>query len=144
MTRAPRDQDTRELAAREEEWTPAGRLPEPEKQDGFRYKWVRKDILGETDTMNMARRRREGWSPVDPSEQESIRAFSDSTDLIEVGGLILCKAPEALMKKRDAYFKRVADEQQTGLSRQFRQDAGQDERMPLEEQRSTKVSRSPV
>lgn len=144
MTRASRDETTRSEEEREYTWKPSSNLPNPEPMDGWRFKWVRKIVLGDVDQMNMAKRRREGWEPVLPEDQPKLKAFSDSPDHIEIGGLVLCKAPEGLMRKRDEYFARKAKQQQDGLSGQFRSDAQEDARMPLIEERVTKTSNQPL
>lgn len=141
MTRAPRP--TREDDSRTEEWTPANLLPDPEPMDGFAFKWVRKSILGETDVMNMSRRRREGWEPVTSEDQPTLAPFSETNGIVEIGGLILCKMPQERANARKRYYSRLAEEQVTGLSRQLSNEASPDHRMPLIEERSTKVSKSP-
>lgn len=143
MTRMPRDQETREQSSRTEEWNPASLLPTPDPMDGWRFKWVRRSIMGETDVMNWSRRSREGWVPVPAEEQPRLMVGSESKEYVEIGGLILCKIPEERAKARERYFADMAEGQITGLSRQLRQDAGEDHRMPLEEERQTKVSRAP-
>lgn len=143
MTRAPRT--TRDEDSRTEEWTPANLLPEPIAEDGWSFKWVRKSILGVDDVMNMSRRQREGWVPVGKEEQPHIGAFSESRseeDTIVVGGLILCKMPAKRTNARNRYYQNLAESQVTGLSDQLKSDAGVDHRMPIEEVRRTKVSRS--
>jgi hypothetical protein len=141
--RTPREAETREETSRTEEWNPASLLPDPEPMDGFVFKWVRKSVLGDTDVMNMSRRRREGYSIVTKAEQPSLADLSDSTEHIEVGGLVLCKLPKERAEARRRHFDNLARQQLDGLSGNFRREAGEDRRMPLEEQRQTKVSRSP-
>lgn len=144
MTRIPREDDTRSHELRTEEWAPANVLPTPTPMDGWRTKWVRKEILGETDVMNMSRRSREGFVPVALEEQPTIAHASESKEQIVIGGLVLCKIPEERARARERYFDGLAEQQLTGLSNQLRQDAGVDHRMPLEEKRESKVSRSPT
>ncbi len=143
MNRAPREDDNRSENEREYSWKPASTLPDPMKMDGWRFKWVRKMSLGETDVMNMSKRRREGWEFVTHTEQPDLAVNSDSTTHIEYGGLVLCKAPEGLMRKRDEYYAGKAKAQQDGLSSDFRSAAREDSRMPLIEERATKVSDKP-
>lgn len=143
MSRLPRDEELREETSRTEEWNPASLLPDPDPMDGWRMKWVRKTILGETDVMNMSRRTREGWVPVSCSDQPAIASSSESTEVIEIGGLILCKLPEERAQARQRHFRNLANQQVEGLSTSMRKEAQEDRRMPLEEVRQTKVSRSP-
>lgn len=143
MNRAPREDETRSETEREYSWKPAATLPDPKPMDGWRFKWARKVSLGEVDVMNMSKRRREGWEMVHANEQPDLALNSDSKDHIEYGGLVLVKAPEGLMRKRDEYYGNRAKAQQDGLSSEFRQSAREDARMPLIEERSTKVSNRP-
>lgn len=144
MDRQPREEDTREETSRTEEWNPASLLPDPEPMEGFAFRWVRKSVLGEVDVMNMSRRRREGYEPVTAEDQPNLAPLSESREYIEVGGLILCKLPRERAKARDRHFARIAQQQVDGLSTNLRREAGEDRRMPLEEQRQSKVSRSPT
>ena len=144
MTRASRDQDTREETERFEPWAPASTLPQPAPMDGWRFKWVRKMSLGETDIMNMSKRRREGWSPVTAEDQPELATFSDTSGVVEIGGLVLCKMPEERARSRDTYYADRAKEQTDGLSRQFRNDAGDTKHGKLYEERKTTVSRTPT
>lgn len=143
MTRIPRQADTREEDSRTEEWNPASMLPDPEPMDGWAHRWVRKSALGETDVMNMSRRRREGYEPVTHEEQPSLAPFSDSSTHIEVGGLVLMRLPKERALARDRHFAKIAAQQLEGLATNLRREAGEDRRMPLEIQADTKVTRSP-
>lgn len=142
MTRATRDSETRDEDKRVEPWNPAATLPTPAEMDGWRFKWVRRLSLGETDVMNMSKRRREGWEPVPAEEQPDLADFTDTPGVIEIGGLVLCKMPEERARSRDKYFSDKARSQVDGLNRQFSTEASPDNRMPLFEERKTKVTRS--
>jgi hypothetical protein len=142
MTRTSRDLEDREHETRKEEWNPASTLPQPDPMDGWRFKWVRRLVLGETDIMNMSKRRREGWEPVAKEEQPDLAAFSDNEAVIEVGGLVLCKMPEERAEARDRYYADKAEGQLTGLNQSFAREARADNRLaPTFEERTTKVSR---
>lgn len=142
MTRATRDADTREDAKRVEPWNPAATLPDPAEMPGWRFKWIRRMSLGETDVMNMSKSRREGWEPVAAEEQPDLADFSDTPGVIEIGGLLLCKMAEERAQSRDRYYADRARSQVDGLNRQFSSEASPDNRMPLIEERKTKVTRS--
>jgi hypothetical protein len=57
---------------------------------------------------------------------------------IEIGGLLLCKAPAELMKQRDDYYARQAQSQMQSVDNNFMR--LNDERMPLFNERKTTVS----
>ena len=55
--RAPRQ--TREDTKRVEVWAPASTLPEPDKQPGYAYRWIRVSTNGEKDPRNISAKLRE-------------------------------------------------------------------------------------
>ena len=58
---------------------------------------------------------------------------------IEVGGLLLCKAPLEKMLQRQKYFQNLANQQIEGVDRSFLRE--NDPRMPmLDPERSTRTS----
>lgn len=136
--RAPRK--TRAEAERPKVWQPASTLPEPDKQPGYAYRWIRVSTLNETDVRNLSAKTREGWEPVRIEEQPKLRLLADPDsrfkDNIEVAGLLLCKAPKELMDQRRAYFARKNQAQMDSVDSNFMRQ--NDERMPLfREKRST-------
>ena len=138
LTRAPRE--TRAEAERPKVWQPASTLPEPDKQPGYAYRWVRVATNGEKDPRNISSKLREGWEPVSISEQPQFRMLVDPDsrfkDNIEVAGLLLCKAPEELMRQRREYFAGKNQAQMDSVDNNFMRE--NDARMPLfREKRST-------
>jgi hypothetical protein len=136
--RAPRE--TRAEAERPKVWQPASTLPEPDKQPGYAYRWVRVATNGEKDPRNISSKLREGWEPVSISEQPQFRMLVDPDsrfkDNIEVAGLLLCKAPEELMEQRKAFFANKNQAQMDSVDNNFMRE--NDARMPLfREKRST-------
>jgi len=103
---------SRETEVREDDskkWQPASLLPEFEKQTGWAYRWVRVSLLNEPDNMNVSSKMREGWEPVKHSDHPEIQLAVDPNsnykDGVEIGGLLLCKAPQELIDQRSAYVK---------------------------------------
>jgi len=130
----PREQEVRTQAERpSDEWIPASALPVPNPQDGFVFRWIRTSQLGKVDNANVSQRLREGWSPVKAEDHKEFTIMSDINsqfkDNVEVGGLLLCKAPAELMAKRDAYYQRIADSQMQAVDDNFMKQ--NDSRMPL-------------
>ena len=137
-SRAPRK--TREQAERPKVWQPASTLPEPDKLPGYVYRWVRVSSLGQNDARNISSKTREGWEPVRIEEQPKFRMMIDPDsrfkDNIEVAGLLLCKAPEELMKQRNSYYAGKNQAQMESVDNNFMRES--DSRMPLfREKRST-------
>ena len=136
--RAPRK--TREQVERPKVWQPASMLPEPDKQPGYAYRWVRVATLGQNDPRNISSKLREGWEPVRIEEQPQFRMFVDQDsrfkDNIEVAGLVLCKTPTEMMDQRKVYFAQKNQAQMDSVDNNFMRE--NDARMPLfSEKRST-------
>ena len=95
--RLTRELETRTTLERPKQWAPAELLPEPDKQAGFTYRWIRTSTLNTADPRNISAKLREGWEPVKISEQPKFQLLIDPNsrfkDNIEIGGLLLCKTP---------------------------------------------------
>ena len=136
--RAPRK--TREQSERPKVWQPASLLPEPDQQPGYVDRRVRVASAGKADGQNFMSKRREGWEPVRIEEQPQFAGMLDPDsrykDNIEVGGLLLCKAPKELMRSRKNYYARKNQAQMDSVDNNFMRES--DSRMPLfREKRST-------
>ena len=140
--RLARDVVTRTTSERPKQWQQPELLPEPDKQPGYAYRWIRVSTLGESDARNVSAKLREGWEAVRVEEQPQFKYFLDSNsrykDCVEIGGLILCKAPADLMKQRDEYYQRQAQAQVEALDNSFLRQ--EDKRMPLFAERKSQVS----
>jgi len=143
--RAPREVDERKDDTRPDDaFIPQSLLPIPEPQDGWVFRWVRTSILGESDNINVSTRFREGWEPVMAEEHPELKIQSDygsqfaAKGNIEIGGLLLCKAPEKTMQQRSKYYEDMAQQQMEGVDRNYLRE--NDPRMPLlRPERTTKV-----
>jgi hypothetical protein len=131
--RTPRESETRETASRKRSWAPPTVLPEPIKKDGWRYRWIRTSTMNNADNTNVSSKFRQGWEPVKAEEHPEITVLrdrnSDFKDNIEVGGLLLCKAPDEVMTERDEYYRDMAQNQMTSVENNFMRE--NDPRMPL-------------
>ncbi len=138
--RAPRK--SREESERPKVWQPASTLPEPDKQAGYAYRWVRVATLGQNDPRNISSKLREGWEPVRIEEQPKFRMMVDPDsrfkDNIEVAGLLLCKAPMELMKQRKDYFAQKNQAQMESVDSNFMRES--DARMPLFREKRSSTS----
>jgi len=142
MSRTPRELEDREFSIRPTSWAPPEVLPEPDKQPGYAYRWIRVSTLGQSDPRNVSAKLREGWEPVMIEEQPKFRLLSDPNsrfkDNIEIGGLLLCKTPQEFVDQRDAYYaKKAKDDADAVDSTLMRQS---DPRMPLFKERKSATS----
>ena len=135
IDRTRRTEATRENETRQVSWKPAHDLPVPEPIDGYGFRWIRVAMMGQPDPANMAKARREGWVPCKaadhPEISQDFAAFglAPASDLIEIGGLVLCKAPKEMIQQRDAYYADMTQKQAQSVDNNFLRE--NDPRMPL-------------
>jgi hypothetical protein len=140
--RKPREVETRQQSVRPEAWKPPELLPEPDKQAGFAYRWIRVSTLNNADPRNLSAKLREGWEPVRAEEQPKFQLLIDPNsrfkDNIEIGGLLLCKTPQELVRQRNEYYKIQSDQQMEAVDNTLMRQ--NDPRMPLFNERKTTSS----
>lgn len=131
--RVSREFSTRSLSERPKQWQPAAGLPEPDKQPGYSYRWVRTASRGQNDAQNISSKLREGWEAVSIEEQPQFAMMVDPDSRfkgnIEVAGLLLCKIPSDFMDQRRAHYARQTHAQNESVDNNFMKD--NDPRMPL-------------
>ena len=144
LSRKPRSTETRETEVRQASWKPAHDLPTPEPIDGYSFRWVRVAMMGNPDPANMAKARREGWEPCRAADYPEINSdllafgLSPTSDLIEIGGLVLCKIPKEVMDSRRDYYEDMTQRQAQSVDNNFLRE--NDPRMPLFREGKSKVS----
>jgi hypothetical protein len=117
INKTTREVETREFSTRPKQWAPASLLPEPDKQAGYSYRWVRVSYPSkqEYDPLNIQNSLSEGWEPVKTEEQPQYKHLVDSDTkykgFIEVRGLLLCKVPTEFVHQRNAYYSGIARQQ---------------------------------
>jgi len=137
-----RELDTRNTAERPKSWQPASTLPEPDKQPGYAYRWIRVSSFGQADPRNISSKFREGWEPVRIEEQPKFRMLVDPNsrfkDNIEVAGLLLCKIPKEFMDQRRKHFSAQNKAQIESVDNNLMRE--NDPRMPLFKERKSTVT----
>jgi hypothetical protein len=140
--RLTREFNKREQAERPKSWQPASTLPEPDKQPGYVYRWVRLSAKGETDTKNIASKLKEGWEPVQLEEQPQYKLIADRNTRfeggIQIGEVLLCKMPVEFRDQRAAYYARKNKEQMDSVDNNFLRE--NDSRMPVFAERKSTTS----
>ena len=132
-TRLTRELETREFTGRPKQWQPASALPEPDKEPGYDYRWVRISSRAQNDPQNISSKLREGWEPVRIEEQPQFKMMVDPNsrfkDNVEVGGLLLCKIPSEFMDQRRKHYNDMNRVQIESVDNNFMRE--NDPRMPL-------------
>lgn len=140
--RLARELETRSVTERPKQWQRADVLPEPDRQAGYAYRWVRVSTLGQADARNISGKLREGWEAVRIEEQPKFQMLVDPDsrfkDNIEVQGLLLCKMPEEMVEQRKEYFAQQTQAQVESVDNNFLRE--NDPRMPLFNERKSTVS----
>jgi len=141
-TRLTRELETRELTGRPKQWQPASALPEPDKEPGYDYRWVRISSREQNDPQNISSKLREGWEPVRIEEQPQFKMMVDPNsrfkDNVEVGGLLLCKIPSEFMDQRRKHYNDMNRVQIESVDNNFMRE--NDPRMPLFRERKSSAS----
>lgn len=137
-----RELETRAVQERPKQWTPPELLPEPDKQPGYAYRWIRVSTLNNADPRNLSAKLREGWEPVKIEEQPKFQLLVDPNsrfkDSIEVGGLLLCKTPQEMVDQRNSYYQKQSEGQIDSVDNNLMRQ--NDPRMPLFNERKSTAS----
>jgi hypothetical protein len=137
-----RELATRAMSERPKQWMPPELLPEPDKEAGYAYRWIRVSMLGQADPRNLSTKLREGWEPVRIEEQPKFSLLVDPSsrfkDNIEIGGLLLCKAPEEFVEQRSGYYQNQTQAQTEAVDNNLMRQS--DPRMPLFKERKSSHS----
>jgi len=140
--RLARELENRETTTRRKAWTPPQVLPSPTPQDGWVFRWIRTSMMGQADPTNTSAKFREGYEPVKAEDHPELMMQADPNSRfkgnIEVGGLLLCKAPVEMANERNEYYRKQAQSQIEAVDNSFMKT--NDERMPLFNERKSAVS----
>ena len=140
--RVPREVEDRQQAERPKQWQPPELLPEPDKQAGFSYRWIRVSMLNQADPRNISSKIREGWEPVRIEEQPKFKLLVDPDgrfkDNIEIGGLLLCKIPTEFVQQRKEHYDKITEQQAEAVDSSLMRQS--DPRMPLFNERKSTTS----
>jgi len=140
--RIDREVETRVMAERPSSWQQPELLPEPDKQAGFAYRWIRVATLNNADPRNLSAKLREGWEPVRIEEQPKFQLLADPNsrfkDNIEIGGLLLCKTPVEFVEQRNAYYSKQSKSQTEAVDNNLMRQS--DPRMPIFNERKSTTS----
>jgi hypothetical protein len=122
-------------------WTPPETLPSPAPREGWIHRWCRTSLMGASDPMNISKSRREGFEPVKAEDYPELMTHASIDGQfkgsIEIGGLVLCRAPKEMMEQRAKYYSNMAEAQMESVDNTYLQE--QDRRMKKFSDRETQV-----
>jgi len=140
--RLARELESRTQAERPKQWQQPELLPEPDKQPGYSYRWIRVATMNNADPRNLSAKLREGWEPVMLEEQPKFQLLVDPNsrfkDNIEIGGLLLCKTPTEFVEQRNAFYNNQTQAQTEAVDNNLMRQS--DPRMPLFNERKSSTS----
>ena len=124
-------------------WVPPSSLDAPPAPDGFRYRWIRAEVVGFQDSKNITGRLREGYELVRAEEVENASDYPVLDDgkykgVIGVGGLHLAKVPEEIAKHRQEYMTNRHQDRRDAVENDLMKE--QDSRMPINVDRQSRVT----
>jgi hypothetical protein len=134
-SRIARELENRESTVRKQEWRPPQLLPTPNPQPNWEFKYIRISLMGQADPTNSSAMFREGWEPVKAADHPEIMHTADDKsrykDNIEIGGLLLCKAPSETVQQRKDYYAKQAQAQMEAVDNNFMRQRDQRTNMEL-------------
>ena len=138
-----RANQTRSKSERPKVWVPPSSLDAPPAPDGFRYRWIRAEVVGFQDTKNITGRIREGYELVRAEEVENAADYPVLEDGkykggIGVGGLLLAKVPEEIAQQRQDYMANRHKDRSEAVANDLMKE--QDSRMPINIERQSRVT----
>jgi hypothetical protein len=141
--RMPRSTESRNQTQRPQQWMPPELLPEPDKQPGYKYRWIRVSLGGQADARNISIKLREGWEPVKVEEQPQYGLLVNGEgrwkDCVQVGDVLLCKTPEELAEQRNNHYLAQSEQQIRAVDNNLMRQ--NDPRMPLFKESSSSTTR---
>ena len=144
--RTSRESEVRNKNLHKKDWTPPSSLDAPPAPAGFCHRWIRVETMGFNDTANVSKKLREGWEFVRAEEIKNSLGDHDYpiiqsgtyAGLIGVGGLVLARIPEEIMKSRAEYFRRITQDRMTAIDNDLMKE--QRPGMPININRQSRVT----
>ena len=137
-----RASQTRAKTEKPKVWTPPSSLDAPPAPDGYHHRWIRAESMGFDDTKNMAGKLRSGYELVRadeyPGSEYPTVTEGKYKGIIGVGGLLLSRIPDELVKARDEYFRKITQDKDEAIESDLMKD--QHPSMPINAERQTRVT----
>jgi len=137
-----RASQTREQTKRNAVWTPPSSLDAPPAPAGYHHRWIRAETMGFDDSKNMAGRLRSGYELVRadayPGSQYPTVTEGKYKGVIGVGGLLLAKVPEEIVKSRESYFNSMTKDANDAIENDLMKE--QHPGMPINAERQSRVT----
>ena len=141
-----RTSESREKSSGKKDWSPPSSLDAPAAPQGYAHRWIRTATAGFEDTGNVSKKLREGWEFV---KAETVLSEIGENDypvisegkhagLIGIGGLVLARIPEEILKSRAEYFEKITQDRTDAIDRDLMKEQHPD--MPINIERQSRVT----
>ena len=141
-TRTSRASQTRVKEEKKKVWTPPSSLDAPPAPDGFRHRWLRAESMGFDDSSNMSAKIRSGFELVRADQYPETDYPTIQTGkykgVIGVGGLLLARIPDEIVKSREAYFNNMTQDADAAIEQDLMKE--QHPGMPINAERQSRVT----
>jgi len=127
------------------DWEPPEQLEAPTPPEGYKYRWVRRELVGTEEDQNIYRRQREGYEVVRAEEIQDFFPYIDTvregkhTGVVRNGDLILMKVPIRIVQQRTEYYEKLTQKQQQAVNQELGKQDSED--MPLTRRHKSRVIR---
>ena len=140
--RTSRASQTRVKEDRKKVWSPPSSLDAPPAPSGFKHRWLRAESMGFDDSSNMSAKLRSGYELVRADQYPDTDYPSVQTGkykgVIGVGGLLLARIPEEIVKARDEYFRKITQDRDDAVESDLMKE--QHPGMPINAERQSRVT----
>jgi len=141
-----RESNARVKETRKKDWTPPSSLDAPAAPQGYAHRWIRTATAGFEDVANVSKKLREGWEFVKAETllseigEHSYPVISEGkhAGLIGIGGLVLARIPEEILKQRAEYFRKITQDRTDAIDRDLMKEQHPD--MPINIERQSRVT----
>ena len=144
--RTDRSADPRASSTARKPWRPPSMLETPPSPEGYTYRWIRAEIVGQEDRKNITSRLSEGFDLVrsdelHTSDQDRFDTLQQGkhAGVVARGGLLLAKIPNETREERNSYYANRAKTQQDAVDNDMMKESDPSSPM-LNPQRSSKVT----
>jgi hypothetical protein len=141
-----RESESRSKQSRKKDWTPPSSLDAPAAPQGYAHRWIRTATMGFEDVANVSKKLREGWEFVKAETllseigQNEYPVISEGkhAGLVGIGGLVLARIPEEILKQRAEYFQKITQDRTDAIDRDLMKEQHPD--MPINIDRQSRVT----
>ena len=144
QNRLDRALDGRVQTHRPSYWKAPEALPMPDDRPGWKHRYIRLSIMGQSDPQNISSKLREGYEPCKAEDYPELMMHAAIEGRfkggIEIGGLLLCRIPSEFMDQRAQHFENLNKQQMDSVDNNFLRERDSRSNMALFADKKSKVT----